>query len=204
MISVPRSNKTVELKMGNGDDMLVTNLGIVWKLLRPFWCPHPHAKLIEEITERVRLSPAKDEDLGNLNVVHTLILPQQKESEETTGKQEKLVKKMEPSSCLDLACGRGEHACDGRSCVRIQSVQKEDLATWFSDITEKEKREVQIKAEYYTSTRVNLATVRILLEDVQLVITGDARIRTPISDGAERGVMAWSVQKAHQRMEDWS
>ena len=38
-------------------------------------------------------------------------------------------------------------ACDGRSCVRIQSFQKEELTTWFSDITEKEKSEVQIVAE---------------------------------------------------------
>ena len=35
VISVPRSNKRVELKMGNGNDMLVTNLGIVWKLKIP-------------------------------------------------------------------------------------------------------------------------------------------------------------------------
>ena len=157
-ISVPRSNKRMELKKGNGNDMLVTNLGIVWKLLRPSWCPHPHASLIEEITKRVRLSPAKDENLENLNVVHKLILPQQKESEEMTGKQEKLVKKMEPGSCLDLVCGGGEHACDGRSCVTIQSFQKKDLATWLSDIPEKEKSEVQIVAECYTSTTVNLAT----------------------------------------------
>ena len=47
----------------------------------------------------------------------------------------------------------------------------------------------------------------ILLEDVQLSITGDARIRTPISDGVERGVNAWNIAdgpKAHQRMEDRS
>ena len=48
---------------------MITNFGTVWKLLRPSWCPHPHASLIEEVTERVRLSPEKDEDLGNLNVV---------------------------------------------------------------------------------------------------------------------------------------
>ena len=70
VISVPRSSKRVELKIGNGNDMLVTNLGTVWKLLRPSWCPHPHASFIEELAERVRLSPAKEEDLGNLNVVH--------------------------------------------------------------------------------------------------------------------------------------
>ena len=158
VINVPRSNKRVELKMGNGNDMLFTSLEIVWKLLRHSWCPHPHASLIEEITERVRLSSAKEEDLGNLNVVHKLILPQQKESEKTTGKQEKLVTKIEPGSCLDLMCGGGEQACDGRSCVRIQYFQKEDLATWFSDITEKEKSEVHIVAECCTSTTVNLAT----------------------------------------------
>ena len=53
VISVPRSNKIVELKMGNGNGMLITNLGTIWKLLRPSRCPHPHASLIEEVTERV-------------------------------------------------------------------------------------------------------------------------------------------------------
>ena len=157
-ISVPRSNKRVELKMGNGNGMLITNLGTVWKLLRPSWCSHRHASLIEEVTERVRLSPTKDEDLGNLNVVHILILPHSKESEETTSKLDKSAKKMEPGSCLDLMCGSGEHSCDGRSFVRVQSFQKEGLATWFGDITEKEKSEVQIVAECYTNTTVNRAT----------------------------------------------
>ena len=46
--------------------------------------------------------------------------------------------------------------------------------------------------------------IGFLLEDVQLAITGDATIRTPIGDGV---VIAWSVTngaEAHQRMEDWS
>ena len=158
VISVPRSNKRVELKMGVGNDMLITNFGTVWKLLRLSWFPHPHASLIEAVTERVRLSPANDEDLGKLNVVHKLILPHRKESEETTSKLDKLVKKMEPGNCLDLVCGVGEHSRDGRSCVRIQSFQKEELATWFGDMTEKEKSEVQIVAECYASTTVNIAT----------------------------------------------
>ena len=59
VISVPRSSKTVELKMGNRTGMMTTNLGTVWKLLRPSWCPHPHASLIEEVTERVRLTLTK-------------------------------------------------------------------------------------------------------------------------------------------------
>ena len=68
------------------------------------------------------------------------------------------VKKLEPGSCLDSTCGGGGHTCDGRSCVRIQSFQREDLVAWFGDITEREKSEVQIMAECYTNTTVNIAT----------------------------------------------
>ena len=89
--------------------------------------------------------------------MHRLILPQVKESSETTGRLGS-VKKMEPGSCFDSTCGNGEHTCDGRSCVRIQSFQKEDLVTWFEDFTEREKSEIQIVAECCASTTVNLAT----------------------------------------------
>ena len=59
VISVPRSNKRVELKMGNGNGILITNLGMVWKLLRTSWCPHYYASLIGVQTERVRLASTK-------------------------------------------------------------------------------------------------------------------------------------------------
>ena len=157
VISVPRSSKRVELKMGNGNGVLTTNLGVVWKLLRPSWCPHSHASLVEEVTERVRSAPTEDEDLATLSIVHRLILPQMKESSEVTSATGS-AKRMEPGSCLDSTCGNGEHTCDGRSCVRIQSFQKEELITWFEDITEREKSEIQIVAECYAGTTVNLAT----------------------------------------------
>ena len=157
VVSIPHSSKRVELKMGNGNGLLITNWGMVWELLRPSWCPHPHASLIEETTER--LAPTEDEDLATLSVVHKLILPQVKESGEKTNKLGS-AKRMEPGSCLDSTCGCGEHTCDGRSCVRILSFQKEDLITWFEDITEREKSEVQIVAECYARTTVNIATAR--------------------------------------------
>ena len=84
VVSIPRSNKRVEVNMGDGNGLLITNLGVVWKLLRPSWCPQPHASLIEETTERVRLAPTEDEDLAKLSVVHKLILPQMQESGEKT------------------------------------------------------------------------------------------------------------------------
>ena len=114
VISVPRSSKRVELKMGNGNGMLTTNMGVVLKMLRPSWCPQPHASLIEEVTERVRLAPTEDEDLATLSIVHRLILPHMKESSEMTSGTGS-VKKMEPGSFLDSTCGNGEHTCDGRS-----------------------------------------------------------------------------------------
>ena len=40
----------------------------------------------------------------------------------------------------------------------LQSFQRKDLATWYIDIKEKEKREMQIIADFYASTTVNLAT----------------------------------------------
>ena len=61
-----------------------------------------------------RLAPAEDEDLATLSIVHRLILPQVKESSETTSRLGS-VKKMEPGSCLDLTRGIGEHTCDGQS-----------------------------------------------------------------------------------------
>ena len=73
VVSIPRSNKRVEVNMGDGNGLLIKNLGVVWKLLRPSWCPHPHASLIEETTERVRLAPTEDEDLAKLSVMHKLM-----------------------------------------------------------------------------------------------------------------------------------
>ena len=40
VVSIPRSNKRVEVNVGDGNGLLITNLGVVWKLLRPSWCPH--------------------------------------------------------------------------------------------------------------------------------------------------------------------
>ena len=40
----------------------------------------------------------------------------------------------------------------------MQSFQREDLVAWFGDVTERGKSEVQIVAECYTKTIVNIAT----------------------------------------------
>ena len=46
----------------------------------------------------------------------------------------------------------------GSSCVQIQSFQKEDPVAWFDDVTEKDKSDLQVVVDFYSSTTVNLAT----------------------------------------------
>ena len=134
----------MELGLGGEDGTLSTNLRTLWRMLRPSWCPHPPTSLNKEVMEQVRLTPGKDEDLGNLNVIHKLILPHRKEFEEVKSKPNESSKNLRPGSCITLASGGGEHSCDGPSCVRIQFFQRKDLATWFSDNTEKEKNEKKL------------------------------------------------------------
>ena len=105
---MPRSEKKEELRLEGEDNILFTTLGTVCKLLRPSWCPQPQANLNEEVTERVRLSPGKDEDLGNLNVIHKLILPHREESKEMTNKSNETSMEMEPGICLELGAVEGK------------------------------------------------------------------------------------------------
>ena len=108
------------------------------KLLKPSWFLYPQASLKEEMTARIRLTSEKDEDLGNLNVIQKLILPHREESKEKADRSRgEPPKKMEPGTCLDLVTGDGGHSYDWRSCVRIQSFQRRDLAILFGDVTEK-------------------------------------------------------------------
>ena len=99
-------------------------------------------------------------------MIHRLIFPPREKSREITNNSDKTSKELETGLCLDRAAAGGEYSCDGRYCVRIQSFQSKDLATWFGDLTEKENSEVQITADCYASTTVNLATTGIFLENV--------------------------------------
>ena len=127
------------------------------------WGPHPQASVNEETTERIRLLPGKKEDLHNLHMIHKLILPHHEVSKSKVEESSnKLPKKLEPGTCLDLATGGKGQSCDGRSCMRIQSFQRRDLATGFNDVAEKEKSEVQIcesNSEFVIGTRILLENV---------------------------------------------
>ena len=115
-------------------------------------------------------------------------------TEETTSKQEKLVKKMEPVSCLDLVCGGGKHFCDGRSCVRIQSFKKEDLATWFSDFTEKEKSEVNIATALgFFSRMCSLQSLEILESEHQLWTALSVESWPGVLQMVQKHIRGWKI-----------
>ena len=69
----------MELTLDGEKNVLIPNLGI-WKALRPSWFPHRQASTNEETTERIRILSGKNEDLGDLNVIHMLALPHQEKS----------------------------------------------------------------------------------------------------------------------------
>ena len=107
-----------------------------------------------------------------------------------------------------MTCGGGEHTCHGRSCVRIQSFQREDLVAWFGDITEREKSEVQIVAECYMNTTVNIATAlgffsrMCSLQSLEMLES-----EHHFGDCVERGVVTGGVAnypETYQRVENWS
>ena len=50
VVSVLRSEKKVELRLGGKGNILSTNLVNVWKFLRPSWCPYPQDILNEQVT----------------------------------------------------------------------------------------------------------------------------------------------------------
>ena len=72
---VPRSEERVGLRVGSEDYALFANLGVVLRLLRHSWCPHRQASLNEETKKRIKMTPEKDQDPDNLNVIHKFILP---------------------------------------------------------------------------------------------------------------------------------
>ena len=53
--------------------------------------------------------------------------------------------------------------------MRIQSFRGEDLVTWFGDITEREKSEVQIMAECYIATALGFFSRMCSLQSLEML-----------------------------------
>ena len=68
--SVPKSDKRVEFGLGFSDELLKTNLMVVWELMRPSWCPSPNADSILRATQDVQAGLNADCNLRDLNIIY--------------------------------------------------------------------------------------------------------------------------------------
>ena len=105
--SVPESDKRVEFGLGFSDELLRTSLMVVWELMRPSWCPSPHADSILLATQDLQRELNADCNLRDLNIVYKVMTTASKSNGEDKVElpgwgQEEWVK---PSSCLAEVCG---------------------------------------------------------------------------------------------------
>ena len=68
-----KSDKRVEFGLGFSDELLRTSLMVVWKLMRPSWCPSPNADSILRATQDVQREINADCNLRDLNIIYNVM-----------------------------------------------------------------------------------------------------------------------------------
>ena len=71
--SVPKSDKRVEFGLGFSDELLRSSLMVVWELMRPSWCPSPHADSILLATQDVQRELYADCNLRDLYIIYNVM-----------------------------------------------------------------------------------------------------------------------------------
>ena len=88
--------------------------------------------------------------------------------------------------------------------MRIQSFQRRDLATWFGDVAEEKKSELQTLPDCYASTTVNLATAlgvfsrMCSLESLEM-LESEHHLFTELSVKSSPGLL----QMIHKHIKGW-
>ena len=105
--SVPESDKRVEFGLGFSDELLRTNLMVVWELMRPSWCPSRNADLILLATQDVQRELSADCNLRDLNIIYNVMTTASKSNGEDKVELPSwgLEDWVKPSSCLAEVCG---------------------------------------------------------------------------------------------------
>ena len=96
---IPRSGVRFILRLGVEESVLNTNLGVIWMLSRPSWCPNPQADKNSNFTEKVRLRPEKVS--SGSNILLKLIRPHQATQVEMVGKS-KSENELDLRTCLKM------------------------------------------------------------------------------------------------------
>ena len=158
--SVPESDKRVEFGLGFSGELLRTSLMVVWELMRPSWCPSPHADSILLATQDVQRELNADCNLRDLNIIYKVMTTASKSNGEDKVElpgwgPEDWVK---PSSCLAEVCGLEGQICGSLDCVKTLERQNKQLTILFGNIVMKAKTETELIADCHGGTEVNLVT----------------------------------------------
>ena len=158
--SVPKSDKRVEFGLGFSDELLKTNLMVVWELMRPSWCPSPNADSILRVTQDVQTGLNADCNLRDLNIIYNGMTTASRSNGEDIVKlpgcrPEDWVKLV---SCLAEICGLEGHICGILDCVKTLERQHKQLTILFGNVVMKARTETELIADCHGGTEVNLVT----------------------------------------------
>ena len=156
--SVPKSDNRVKFGLGFLDELLRTNLMVVWELIKPSSCPSRNADSIFCATQDVQKELNSDCNLRELNIIYNLMTTASKSNVEDKVElpgwgPEDWVK---PGSCLAKVCGLQGHMCGGLDCVKTLEKQHKQLTILFGNIVLKAKTETELIADRHGGTEVNL------------------------------------------------
>ena len=158
--SVPKSDKRVEFGLGFSDELLKTNLMVVWELMRTSWCPSPNADSILRVTQDVQTGLNADCNLRDLNIIYNGMTTASRSNGEDIVKlpgcrPEDWVKLV---SCLAEICGLEGHICGILDCVKTLERQHKQLTILFGNVVMKARTETELIADCHGGTEVNLVT----------------------------------------------
>ena len=158
--SVPKSDNRVGFGSGFLDKLLRTSLLVVWKLMKPSWCPSPNADLILRATQDVQKELNSDRNLRDLNIIYNLMTTASKsngeDKVELPGWGPEDWKK--PGSCLRKVFRLEGHIFEDLDCVKTLAKQYKQLTILFGHIVMKAKTKTELIADFHGGIEVNLVT----------------------------------------------
>ena len=72
--SVSKSDSRVASKFGHSDELLRTNLMLLWELVKQYWWASPNADKILRVTENGEGKSSADRNPGGFNKMHNLMI----------------------------------------------------------------------------------------------------------------------------------
>ena len=130
--SVPELKGQVSFDCCSWDGPLKTSLVTMWELMKPFWCPHPNAGLIWDMTENITLDLDDDASLHDLAMIHHLLairVTKQKNNPSTESSEGSPSSDwLRQGTCLVHNSGMDGHVCNSEHCLITLSEQHRQLA----------------------------------------------------------------------------